>query len=211
MCVCSSTSGCSDISCWQTSSIASVVEYAKRGVTAYNRRPRLWYRSISIALSSCARSGVTCSSGRSRRSESTSPMRCAGPTRRPPRRAPPSRRRNARRTRAPSSCRARRARAETAPPSPRHTPRSAILRLFRQRDRLEPVEQRSPHRADDAHLREVHVRVDESRKDEAAAPVDRVERLDSRRECRRSRRRRPRGPRRRAVRRPDDRRARADR
>ena len=57
-------------------------------------------------------------------------------------------------------------------PCPRHTRGrpSAPLPAARL---LEPVEQRPPHRADDAQLRKVHVRVDEARKDEPAAPVDR--------------------------------------
>ena len=45
-------------------------------------------------------------------------------------------------------------------------------RLFRQRDRLEPVDQRSPHRTDDARLRKMHVRVDKPRQNEPAAPVE---------------------------------------
>jgi hypothetical protein len=45
-------------------------------------------------------------------------------------------------------------------------------RLFRQRHRYEPVEQRSPHRADDAHLRKMDVRIDESGNDEPSAPIN---------------------------------------
>ncbi len=44
--------------------------------------------------------------------------------------------------------------------------------LLRQRTALEPVEQRHAERADHAHLREVHVGVDEPRQDEARGQVD---------------------------------------
>ncbi len=43
--------------------------------------------------------------------------------------------------------------------------------FFGQGNRVEPVEQRTPHRADDAHLWKMHVRVDESRQNEPATPV----------------------------------------
>ena len=116
--------------------------------------------------------GVTCSSGRSRRSESTSPdddpqaRRGRGLEERRGRAAKCAPNTSA--VVVPCDASARRNRA----PSRRHSPcrPSAPLPAAR---RLEPVEQRPPQRADDAQLRKMHVGVDESGKDEPAAPIDR--------------------------------------
>ena len=91
-------------------------------------------------------------------------------------------RREVRRRRpAPSSCRRRRSPVTKSLATPRGDVDVGQPDLLGQRALVEPVEQRHAEPADDAHLREVHVGVDEPGQHHALAEVEDVARPDARR------------------------------